>query len=120
MVFFSKKQKTTMKYSPNTIYHIYNQGNNKQIIFPEERNYIFFLKKVRKHLLPCVDILAYCLMPNHFHFLIYTNEKSCTEVLAKTTGKRNYCQQKLSQEIGCLLYLFLRQTINFHCSSHPF
>lgn len=109
-----------MKYSPNTIYHIYNQGNNKQIIFPEERNYIFFLKKVRKHLLPCVDILAYCLMPNHFHFLIYTNEKSCTEVLAKTTGKRNYCQQKLSQEIGCLLYLFLRQTINFHCSSHPF
>ena len=58
---------------------------------------------MRRHLSPCVDILAYCLMPNHFHFLVYTNERSCAEVLAKTTGKRNYCQQKLSKEIGCLL-----------------
>jgi putative transposase len=93
----------TMKYAPNTIYHIYNQGNNRQVIFPKEKNYLFFLKKVRKNLLPCVDVLAYCLMPNHFHFLVYTNEKSCAEVLAKTTGERNYCQQKLSKEIGCLL-----------------
>jgi putative transposase len=92
-----------MKYTPNTIYHIYNQGNNRQVIFPKEKNYLFFLKKVRRHLSPCVDILAYCLMPNHFHFLVYTNERSCAEVLAKTTGKRNYCQQKLSKEIGCLL-----------------
>lgn len=92
-----------MKYAPNTIYHIYNQGNNKQVIFPQERNYFFFLKKVRTHLLPSVDILAYCLMPNHFHLLVYTNEKSCAEVLAKTTGERNYCQQKLSKEIGCML-----------------
>jgi putative transposase len=92
-----------MKYAPNTIYHIYNQGNNRHVIFPKEKNYLFFLKKVRKHLLPCVDILAYCLMPNHFHFLVYTNDLSCAEVLAKTTGKRNYCQQKLSKEIGCLL-----------------
>jgi putative transposase len=92
-----------MKYTPNSIYHIYNQGTNRQIIFPQERNYIFFLEKIRKHLLPCVDILAYCLMPNHFHLLVYTNEKSCSEILAKTTGLRNYCQQKLSKEIGCLL-----------------
>ena len=92
-----------MKYSPHSIYHIYNQGNNRQIIFPKKQNYIFFLKKVRKHLSPCVDVLAYCLMPNHFHFLVRTNERACAEVLAKTTGKRNFCQQVLSREIGVML-----------------
>ena len=42
-------------------------------------------------------------MPNHFHFLVRTNEKSCAEVLSKTTGKRNFCQQVLSREIGMML-----------------
>lgn len=31
---------------------------------------MFFLKKVKKHLLPHVEIVAYCLMPNHFHFMV--------------------------------------------------
>lgn len=61
---------------PNHFYHIYNQGNNKQKIFFEGANYIYFLQKVRKYISPCADILAYCLMPNHFHFLIRTNESS--------------------------------------------
>jgi len=55
-----------------TLYHIYNQGNNREKIFFEKRNYLFFLKKVRIHLLPHLELLAYCLMPNHFHFLAYT------------------------------------------------
>ena len=60
----------------NYLYHVYNRGNNKQSIFYNEANYLFFLKKVRTHLYPCCDILAYCLMPNHFHFLIHANEDS--------------------------------------------
>ena len=55
-----------------TLYHIYNQGNNREPIFFEEKNYIYFLRKVRKHLLPHLHILGYCLMPNHFHFLAFT------------------------------------------------
>jgi len=66
-----------MKYEPNHIYHIFNQGNNKQVIFPKEENYIFFLRKMRKHILPNVDFLAYCLMPNHFHWLVYVKEIGC-------------------------------------------
>lgn len=66
-----------MKYEPHTIYHIYNQGNNQQPIFFNDDNYIFFLRKMRKHLLPYVDFLCYCLMPNHFHWLIYTKEEAC-------------------------------------------
>jgi REP element-mobilizing transposase RayT len=65
-----------MEIKPHTLYHIYNQGNNRQTIFYEERNYLYFLKNARELLHPICDTLAYCLMPNHFHFLIYTNEKS--------------------------------------------
>ena len=66
-----------MKYEPNQIYHLYNQGNNKEPIFFNKENYLFFLQKMRKHLHPYVDILCYCLMPNHFHWLIYTNQAAC-------------------------------------------
>ncbi|MEJ7691476.1 transposase [Daejeonella sp.] len=54
-------------------YHLYNRGNNKQKIFFEEANYVFFLKRFADYLLPHVDVFAYCLMPNHFHFFIRVN-----------------------------------------------
>ncbi len=65
-----------MKLQPNEIYHIYNRGNNRQPIFYDESNYRFFLYKVKKYLAPYCDILAYSLMPNHFHFMIHANEKT--------------------------------------------
>jgi putative transposase len=58
------------------IYHIYNRGNNKQTIFFKEDNYIYFLQKVRKYIAPHCEILAYVLMPNHFHFLIVADERT--------------------------------------------
>jgi putative transposase len=70
-----------MKLYPNQIFHVYNRGNNKQRIFFSDENYLFFLRKVRNYLLPHCDILAYCLMPNHFHFLIYANEQTCAPFL---------------------------------------
>ena len=68
-----------MKFVPNRIYHIYNQGNNKQPIFFQERNYDYFLKKMKKHVLPHVDLIAYCLMPNHFHWLVKTRISACVD-----------------------------------------
>ena len=61
-----------MQLSSETIYHIYNRGNNQQRIFFQERNYSFFLSKAVRELNSQLDFLAYCLMPNHFHFLVYT------------------------------------------------
>lgn len=55
---------------PEKFYHIYNRGNNRETIFKEERNYAFFLERFKKYLSPYVEVYAYCLMPNHFHFLI--------------------------------------------------
>ncbi len=80
------------------IYHIFNRGVDKRAIFLDEQDYRIFLyylyiyltplDKVLKryHDLPLrlfnknvskkVDLLAYCLMPNHFHFLIRAKEKN--------------------------------------------
>lgn len=63
-----------MRFEPNKLYHIYNQGNNHQPIFFSRANYFYFLRKMRKQLVPVSDILAYCLMPNHFHWLLYVKE----------------------------------------------
>ncbi len=51
-------------------YHVYNRGNNGEILFLEERNYHYFLKLYAKYLEPVVETYSYCLMPNHFHMLV--------------------------------------------------
>ena len=56
---------------PETFYHIYNRGNNKLPLFFTRENYLYFLRKVRKYLLLHIEVIAYCLMPNHFHLLVY-------------------------------------------------
>lgn len=65
-----------MSYLQNTIYHIYNRTNNKETLFKDDDDYLRFLEGVRKHILPTAEILGWCLMPNHFHFLVYTTEQS--------------------------------------------
>lgn len=52
------------------IYHLYNQGNNQERIFFQKGNFYYFLKKIENHICPFADVLAWCLMPNHFHLII--------------------------------------------------
>ncbi len=69
-----------MQIQPDNLYHVYNQGNRKQPIFFGNQHYQLFLQLTKKYIVPNGDILAYCLMPNHFHFLIYSNEISATKI----------------------------------------
>lgn len=55
---------------PDHIYHIYNRGVNKEDIFFSERNYQYFIARMYHYLVPRSEIIAYCLMPNHFHLLV--------------------------------------------------
>jgi putative transposase len=55
----------------NQTFHIYNQGNNRRQVFFSDENYQFFIWRMRAYLLPFGDLIAYCLMPNHFHWLFY-------------------------------------------------
>ena len=75
-------------YTETTFYHVYNRGVNKQLIFLDEQDYTVFLGLLKRYLdpsykgtkanrtpYPCyndkVNLVAYCLMPNHFHLFIY-------------------------------------------------
>jgi len=62
------------------IYHIYNRGNNQQPIFFSDDNYVYFLNKCHRYLKPIADILAWCLMPTHFHFLMDLTDASLEPV----------------------------------------
>ncbi len=63
-------------------------------MFFNRDNYLFFLKKIRYHLLEHLDIVAYCLMPNHFHLLTYTKE--------------NIVQEKFSNDLRVMLSSYTR------------
>jgi putative transposase len=87
-----------MRFEPHSVYHIYNRGNNKQPIFFSEANYLFFFGKLQKHITPHADILCWCLMPNHFHLMVYATEKSCKE----SYGSIKLKIQALSYWIGII------------------
>ncbi len=78
------------------IYHIYNRGNNKQRIFFQPQNYPYFVKGMQRYLAPCCDLLAWCLMPNHFHFLVHANEKS-VPVIKDGSFERQQFSQAIKQ-----------------------
>ncbi len=54
-------------------YHIFNRGNNSQNIFHNRENYLFFLKKMDEYLTPFASIISWCLMPNHFHWVVFVH-----------------------------------------------
>jgi putative transposase len=76
-----------MNFEKDRIFHVYNQGNNRQPIFFDESNYLFFLKKMHTHILPYADFLAWCLMPNHFHWMIYIKETELPAVSVQEKPK---------------------------------
>lgn len=57
-------------------YHYYNRGNNKENLFVEEANYMFFLKLLKKYIVPVAEIYSYCLLPNHFHLVLKIKEEN--------------------------------------------
>ena len=83
------------QYVENSFYHIYNRGVDKRIIFIQDLDYQMFLsylknylsilslqqvRPVRKSTLFLeIDLIAYCLMPNHFHLLI--KQKSAKSII---------------------------------------
>lgn len=83
------------EYEPGGYYHLYNRGVNKRLIFKDQKDYSTFLSYLQFYLSPPlnlqgqslkvspsrkpnnyageIELLAYCLMPNHFHLMLKQN-----------------------------------------------
>ena len=105
-----------MEFHASHIYHVYNQGNNQNKIYFQEENYVYFLKKMKKHLTPHSHILAWCLMPNHFHWLIkiiedYKNKDARVDYLNRSIGSLlSSYTQAVNKNIGRSGSLFRDKT----------
>lgn len=99
-------------FTKGSIYHLYNRGNNKEVIFRDEQDYRAFLFRLglvfgieKRDLNKCeitkspksrirvtslgldsFKLHAFCLMPNHIHFLIeQCEEESISKLLLKVS-----------------------------------
>lgn len=88
---------------PSCFYHIYNRGINGQPIFVKAEHFEFFLKKTKLYLLPYFEVYAYCLMSNHFHFLLRAKELTQPTVLNGNKTGLHSENQIYSKQIGKMM-----------------
>ena len=101
-------QKHSVKiYVENGFYHVYNRGVEKRTIFENEQDYKVFLSYIKEYLSPPseshlqggtlrihknfseeIELHCFCLMPNHFHFLIRQNAKNSMQKFLKSLFTR--------------------------------
>lgn len=119
-------------YLENSYYHVYNRGVEKRTIFQDEEDYKVFLNYLKIYLEPPqetkpqeiqiynstfkailrplnnfnkeVDLIAYCLMPNHFHLLIYQKPKTAIEFFMRSIGTKY--SQYFNKKYNRVGYLF--------------
>lgn len=60
---------------PGGYYHIYNHAVSDDLLFTKEKEYEIFLRKYFIYSRSIFNTYSYCLLPNHFHFLIQVKEE---------------------------------------------
>jgi putative transposase len=75
-----------MKYEDNSYYHVYNRGAHRAVIFPSDKHYELCRKLLIKYAEKYfVSISAYCLMPNHYHLILYQKPGGSISKCVQTT-----------------------------------
>jgi putative transposase len=100
-------------------YHVYNRGNNRSPVFFESANYSFFLSRVRRYLIgerpqtsevfktsevyqPSASVVAYCLMPNHYHFIMQLHDDAFSHHMQMLTISYTKAINERYQRVGAL------------------
>jgi putative transposase len=92
-------------FSPDRYYHLYNRGNNKGKIFLDDENYFYFLKKMNEYFGKAgIEIIAYCLMPNHYHVLAHLPRITRFPIYSKFNPVKNRKSGKKISEIPPEIY----------------
>ena len=65
------------------VFHVYNQTNNKELLFLTDDDRFRFLRNLKRFVCPFADVLAYNLLSNHFHILLESITKG--ELLSRMT-----------------------------------
>lgn len=116
------------QFEPERMYHVYNRGVEKRIIFCDERDYAVFLSFLkyalspkesegaeidtsllsdaqrfnmrRLNLVEDVELVAFCLMPNHFHLLLYQHAQDGITRLMRSiaTGYSVYFNKRYKRD----------------------
>ncbi|HSH31895.1 MAG TPA: transposase [Candidatus Saccharimonadales bacterium] len=113
------------QYVEGGYYHVYNRGVEKRDIFLDAQDYYVFLKYLRSYLIDepifgggtrprpnlrnQVQLLAYCLMPNHYHLLVHQNVVDGTTQLLRRamTGYSMYFNQRHNR-VGPLFQAYFK------------
>lgn len=104
----------------DTYYHVYARGVNKQVIFVEDSDYVFFEWLLKRYLshdevtnrrgVPyekhhdAITLVAYCIMPNHFHLLFHQIHAAAMQHLMR--GVMSSYSRYFNQKYGRTGHLF--------------
>jgi REP element-mobilizing transposase RayT len=111
-----------------TYYHVYARGANKQKIFVDEADFVYFLSLLKRYLshkntkslrgadyqklYDDISLLAFCLMQNHFHLLLYQiNEKAMTRLMRGVMSSYSAYFNKKYHRVGHLFESSYRASI---------
>lgn len=120
------------EFAPDSYYHIYNRGVEKRSIFLDDQDYTGFLGLLKKYLTgekedtntthrhPFrsfkneIKLLAYCLMPNHFHLLVYQRDERAISqfMLRVSTGYVMYFNNRYRRVGGLFQGRYKASLIN--------
>lgn len=95
-------------------FHIYNRGNDGIKIFYNNGNYEYFLKKFDEYFSGYLHVYTYCLLANHFHFLVsIKNEKEVLKAAEKMKGIEKIKKNALENNYDLVAVLVSEQFRRF-------
>jgi putative transposase len=118
------------EYGEDCYYHVYNRGVDRMPIYRDQQDYVYFRNLFKRFLSPGYDsdkygrttrkyddkleLVAYCLMPNHFHMLIYLREADGLKLFMQSamTAYSMYFNKKYKRTGGLFQNTFLASPIS--------